>query len=137
MLTRENAIGPFARLAVATALFLLPAAGRAQPVVPEARGRLAQGASRATEAALVSDIPCPDPFAYHDGVSWYIFGTAADHFFLQGKALVPREMRKVALHLDHSQFPSRRPHLGIHRLPAPRRVVSRLRDACISAISTR
>ena len=110
----------------------LPASrGRPRPAGrAEARGGPAQGASRSTESALVSDVPCPDPFAFHDGVNWYIFGTGAEHFFLQGKALVPREMRKVALHLDHSQFPlTRRPHLGIHRLPAPRRVVSRLRDA--------
>jgi hypothetical protein len=95
MLARHHGIHAFARLAVATTFLLAPATGPAQ-VTTEA--------APATEAALVSTVPCPDPYAYHDGVDWYIFGTGAEHFFLQGKGLVPGEMRKVALHLDYAGF---------------------------------
>jgi hypothetical protein len=86
------------RLAIA-AVLLLPA-GRPAQVVTEVPGR----AARPNETALVSDIPCPDPFAFHDGVSWYIFGTGAEHYFLQGRALIPGEMRKVPLDLDYGSF---------------------------------
>jgi hypothetical protein len=90
------------RLAIALVLFL-PAVGAAQ-VAPEARGRVAPRAAHTAETALVSDVPCPDPYAYHDGVNWYIFGTGAEHYFLQGKALAPSEMRKVPFHLDYVDF---------------------------------
>jgi hypothetical protein len=92
-----------ARLAIAAGFLLLPPIGPAQ-VGPEVRGRIAPRAAHPNEMALVSDIPCPDPSAYHDGIDWYIFGTGADHYFLQGKALVPGQMHKVPLHLDHAGF---------------------------------
>jgi hypothetical protein len=103
MLTARPRLSAYARLAIAAAFFLLPATGPAQ-VVPEARGRVAPRTAHTTEAALVSDVPCPDPYAYRDGVNWYIFGTGAEHYFLQGKALVPGEMRKVPLDLDYANF---------------------------------
>ncbi len=94
-----------ARLAVATVILLLPLTGSAQVVIG-AGGHVAPRAAPATAAALVSEIPCPDPSAFHDGVDWYIFGTGGG-FFLQGKTLVPDEMHRVALHLDHAGFTPR------------------------------
>lgn len=99
MLTARSRVSRYARLAIATGLLFLPATGAAQ-VAPEIRGK----AAPTTETALVSDVPCPDPFPLHDGVNWYIFGTGAEHYFLQGKSLVPGQMRRVPLDLDYKGF---------------------------------
>jgi hypothetical protein len=54
---------------------------------------------------LVSEIPCPDPYVVNDGSDWYIFGTGAKPFFLQGKELGAGKMRRVSLELDYAGFP--------------------------------
>jgi Glycosyl hydrolases family 43 len=109
---RSNRSGTRARvrLAVAAAFLFIPATGSAQ-VATGVRGRVASQAPPTTETALVSDIPCPDPFAYHDGDDWYIFGTGAETYFLQGRELVPGRMHKVALHLDYAGFTPRVAHI--------------------------
>jgi hypothetical protein len=73
-------------------------------------GRSAEATKR-TDAYLVSTVPCPDPYVFHDGTDWYIFGTGAEPFFLQGNNLEPAEMRKVKLDLDLSSFPQRVHHI--------------------------
>ena len=64
----------------------------------------AEARARVTAPILVSDTPLPDPYVIHDGADWYIFGTGAETFFLQGKSLNPSDMRRVALELDYSGF---------------------------------
>jgi|GEM_PF-1962202 hypothetical protein len=54
---------------------------------------------------LVSEFPCPDPYVCHDGSDWYIFGTGARPFFLQGRELGIGKMKKVFLNLDYAGFP--------------------------------
>jgi hypothetical protein len=81
MLTSRPRTRTGIRLAVTAAFLLVPATGIAQ-VAPDGRGRVAAPTPPATEAALVSDVPLPDPFAYHDGDDWYIFGTGAEPFFV-------------------------------------------------------
>ncbi len=99
-------------LIVAAALSLPCGFANAQ-VTPEARGRKASprpastattSAPAAAPTALVSDVPCPDPFAYYDGADWYIFGTGAKPYLLQGHALAPGAMHKVPLDLDYAGF---------------------------------
>jgi hypothetical protein len=53
---------------------------------------------------LVSETPCPDPQIFHDGMDWYIFGTAAQPFFLQGRELGPGKMRQVSVDIDYGDF---------------------------------
>ncbi len=54
--------------------------------------------------SLVSEFPCPDPHVFHDGSEWYIFGTGARPFFLQGKELGEGKMKQVFLDLDYAGF---------------------------------
>jgi hypothetical protein len=54
---------------------------------------------------LVSEFPCPDPHVFNDGSDWYIFGTGARPFFLQGRELREGKMKKVFMDLDYSGFP--------------------------------
>ncbi len=117
-----------ARLAVVSTILLAPPIGLAQ-VATGAGGRVAQRAAPTTATALVSELPCPDPSAFHDGVNWYLFGTGAAPFFLQGKAPVPGAMHKVALHLDLAGFAHRVAHIW-------RFTVYRHRDATYHAYGT-
>ncbi len=110
MLASGPRMSDYVRLTVAAAFLLAPPTGPAQ-VATEVRGQVAPRTPPTTETALVSEVPCPDPFAYHDGDDWYIFGTGAETSFLQGKALVPGRMHKVALHLDYAGFTPRVAHL--------------------------
>jgi hypothetical protein len=129
MLTTRPRTRAGVRLAVAAALLLAPAAGTAQ-VAPDVRGRGAAARTPlTTEAALVSDVPLPDPFAYHDGVDWYLFGTGAEPFFLQGPSLVPARMHKVRLDLDYAGFTPRVEHVW-------RFTIYRHRDGAYHAYAT-
>jgi hypothetical protein len=51
---------------------------------------------------LVSDIPCPDPYVFHDGADWYVYGTGAKPFFLQGKELAAGSMTRHDLEIDYA-----------------------------------
>jgi len=53
---------------------------------------------------LVSEHPCPDPQVFHDGVDWYVFGTGARPFFLQGKEFGVGKMRRVEMGIDYGDF---------------------------------
>ena len=106
MLTIRHVTRTGIRLAVTAAFLLVPATGLAQ-VAPDGRGRAAAATPTTTETILVSDVPLPDPFAYHDGDEWNIFGTGAEPYFLQGRAPVPGRMHKVALDLDYAGFTPR------------------------------
>ncbi len=66
----------------------------------------AWAAVESTSATIrqVSEIPCPDPFVFHDGSDWYVFGTGGQPFFLQGKTLGDGQMRKVLLDIDYGDF---------------------------------
>ena len=55
---------------------------------------------------LVSEFPCPDPQVFHDGSDWYIFGTGARPFFLQGREFGVGKMRRVQLEIDYGDFAS-------------------------------
>lgn len=54
---------------------------------------------------LVSEFPCPDPYVFHDGADWYIFGTGARPFFLQGREFGEGKMKRVFLDVDYAGFP--------------------------------
>jgi hypothetical protein len=54
---------------------------------------------------LVSEFPCPDPHVMTDGSDWYIFGTGAKPFFLQGKQLGEGHMKRVFLDIDYARCP--------------------------------
>jgi len=56
---------------------------------------------------LVSEFPCPDPQVFHDGSDWFIFGTAARPFFLQGREFGVGKMRRVELDVDYGDFAHR------------------------------
>jgi hypothetical protein len=58
-----------------------------------------------TNTCLVSEFPCPDPYVLNDGSDWYIFGTGARPFFLQGREFGEGKMKRVFLDLDYSGFP--------------------------------
>lgn len=67
---------------------------------------------------LVSEFPCPDPHVFNDGSDWYIFGTGAQPFFLQGKEFGEGKMKKVFLDLDYSGYPLNVAHIWgfiVHR----------------------
>jgi hypothetical protein len=55
-------------------------------------------------SCLVSEFPCPDPHVFYDGSDWYVFGTGARPFFLQGKEFGEGKMKKVFLELDYSEY---------------------------------
>lgn len=110
MLTNRPGMITRVRLAVAAAFLVAPATGPAQ-VATDARGGAVSPAPPSTASAMVSEIPLPDPFAYHDGDDWYIFGTGAEPFFLQGKSPVPGGMHRVALDLDYAGFTPRVAHI--------------------------
>jgi hypothetical protein len=66
------------------------------------------GAGRAlAQPLLVSEFPCPDPYVVKDGSDWYVFGTGAKPFFLQGRELGEGKMRRVFLQLDYTGCPAR------------------------------
>ena len=60
---------------------------------------------------LVSEFPCPDPHIFHDGSDWYVFGTGARPFFLQGTKLGEGNLKQVFLDLDYDGFP-----LKVHQI---------------------
>lgn len=67
---------------------------------------------------LVSEHPCPDPQVFNDGADWYVFGTGAKPFFLQGSEFGEGKMRKVELQLDYGDFPLKVEHVWgfvVHR----------------------
>jgi len=78
-------------------------------VVCLADGRVLAQASKAQPPAplLVSEFACPDPYVFRDGSDWYVFGTGAKPFFLQGKELGEGKMRRVGLDLDYTGFPAK------------------------------
>lgn len=65
----------------------------------------AQTAKAPPSSLLLSEFPCPDPYVFHDGSDWYIFGTGARPFFLQGRELGEGKMKRVFLELDYAGFP--------------------------------
>jgi hypothetical protein len=67
----------------------------------------AQAARGPTKPLLVSEFPCPDPHIVRDGSDWYVFGTGAEPFFLQGKELGEGKMRRVFLDINYRGFPAR------------------------------
>lgn len=76
----------------------LPLGAQTAPAVP-----LAQPAGG---PQLVSEFPCPDPQVFHDGSDWFIFGTGARPFFLQGREFGVGKMRRVQLDIDYGDFAS-------------------------------
>ncbi len=68
------------------------------------------GSARAQSAAtgaspLVSELPCPDPFVFNDGMDWYLFGSGHHPAFLEGRELGIDKMQGHHLHLDYTGFP--------------------------------
>ena len=85
-----------ARLLLLVGVALVPAASAfAQP----------PAAAPPAVSPLVSEIPCPDPFVFNDGMDWYIYGSGHHPAFLEGHELGVGKMDRHHLHLDYSGFP--------------------------------